>query len=143
YTKINKKELLNKYIETREINLPAYIKSVTPENLNYYYPLKFDYRNEYSKKHYVYSSNSYQLDKGIEYFVRKSISGQIVFVMTDYLKKSIKIKEKISKVLSLFGNKNKDRKSTRLNSSHVSISYAVFCLKKKKNYCNIIIIIVI
>src|SRR5699024_12882819 len=26
----------------------------------------------------------------------------------------------------------KDRKSTRLNSSHVSISYAVFCLKKKK-----------
>src|SRR5690242_20814878 len=27
----------------------------------------------------------------------------------------------------------KDRKSTRLNSSHMSISYAVFCLKKKKN----------
>src|SRR5437870_7165333 len=26
---------------------------------------------------------------------------------------------------------NKDRKSTRLNSSHVAISYAVFCLKKK------------
>src|SRR5699024_12289711 len=26
-----------------------------------------------------------------------------------------------------------DRKSTRLNSSHVSISYAVFCMKKKKN----------
>src|SRR5437868_10301124 len=28
---------------------------------------------------------------------------------------------------------NLDRKSTRLNSSHVSISYAVFCLKKKNN----------
>src|SRR5690606_39758854 len=27
--------------------------------------------------------------------------------------------------------KSKDRKSTRLNSSHVKISYAVFCLKKK------------
>src|SRR5690554_7301650 len=27
---------------------------------------------------------------------------------------------------------DKDRKSTRLNSSHVRISYAVFCLKKKK-----------
>src|SRR3712207_6887023 len=27
-----------------------------------------------------------------------------------------------------------DRKSTRLNSSHANISYAVFCLKKKKNY---------
>src|SRR5690625_6220440 len=28
-------------------------------------------------------------------------------------------------------NARKDRKSTRLNSSHVAISYAVFCLKKK------------
>src|SRR5256885_9670931 len=28
-----------------------------------------------------------------------------------------------------------DRKSTRLNSSHLVISYAVFCLKKKKNTC--------
>src|SRR5437868_9124327 len=30
----------------------------------------------------------------------------------------------------------RDRKSTRLNSSHVSISYAVFCLKKKKKSNN-------
>src|SRR5438067_9778789 len=30
-----------------------------------------------------------------------------------------------------FRQPNEDRKSTRLNSSHVSISYAVFCLKKK------------
>src|SRR5436190_12111047 len=29
---------------------------------------------------------------------------------------------------------NGDRKSTRLNSSHTVISYAVFCLKKKKKY---------
>src|SRR3712207_7832557 len=28
---------------------------------------------------------------------------------------------------------SQDRKSTRLNSSHANISYAVFCLKKKKN----------
>src|SRR3712207_8849599 len=28
----------------------------------------------------------------------------------------------------------RDRKSTRLNSSHANISYAVFCLKKKKTY---------
>src|SRR5690348_17577792 len=34
---------------------------------------------------------------------------------------------------STYGDKIKaDRKSTRLNSSHPSISYAVFCLKKKK-----------
>src|SRR5436309_9934072 len=30
-----------------------------------------------------------------------------------------------------------DRKSTRLNSSHVKISYAVFCLKKKKKNANL------
>src|SRR5690242_21263418 len=30
------------------------------------------------------------------------------------------------------GEPGEDRKSTRLNSSHMSISYAVFCLKKKK-----------
>src|SRR3712207_7962888 len=29
-----------------------------------------------------------------------------------------------------------DRKSTRLNSSHANISYAVFCLKKKKTQCS-------
>src|SRR5687768_17831399 len=40
----------------------------------------------------------------------------------------------------LFGER--DRKSTRLNSSHGYISYAVFCLKKKTlilNYCTILI----
>src|SRR5688500_20091835 len=31
---------------------------------------------------------------------------------------------------------DRDRKSTRLNSSHLVISYAVFCLKKKKNKKN-------
>src|SRR3712207_8522062 len=30
-----------------------------------------------------------------------------------------------------------DRKSTRLNSSHANISYAVFCLKKKKKHNNV------
>src|SRR5699024_12624780 len=33
--------------------------------------------------------------------------------------------------VSTLPSKSRDRKSTRLNSSHVSISYAVFCLKKK------------
>src|SRR5688572_32113482 len=32
----------------------------------------------------------------------------------------------------LYGGRRQDRKSTRLNSSHSQISYAVFCLKKKK-----------
>src|SRR2546426_2241795 len=34
--------------------------------------------------------------------------------------------------LEMTGLKPEDRKSTRLNSSHLVISYAVFCLKKKK-----------
>src|SRR5437868_8735277 len=37
----------------------------------------------------------------------------------------------LASVKSIPAASNSDRKSTRLNSSHVSISYAVFCLKKK------------
>src|SRR6266496_6173667 len=37
--------------------------------------------------------------------------------------------------------RHRDRKSTRLNSSHVEISYAVFCLKKKKNIILYILLI--
>src|SRR2546430_4997071 len=39
-----------------------------------------------------------------------------------------------SKVAKGSGKLYRDRKSTRLNSSHSQISYAVFCLKKKKIY---------
>src|SRR3712207_7504660 len=38
-----------------------------------------------------------------------------------------------SEARGYFNASRRDRKSTRLNSSHVNISYAVFCLKKKKN----------
>src|SRR5256885_11937124 len=37
---------------------------------------------------------------------------------------------------SLDWEKGRDRKSTRLNSSHLVISYAVFCLKKKNSSCH-------
>src|SRR5258707_7188914 len=40
----------------------------------------------------------------------------------------------LSLLLALFICIARDRKSTRLNSSHANISYAVFCLKKKKNF---------
>src|SRR3712207_8387513 len=43
-----------------------------------------------------------------------------------------KIRKKIQNENYAFNNLV-DRKSTRLNSSHANISYAVFCLKKKKN----------
>src|SRR5690606_40951640 len=37
-------------------------------------------------------------------------------------------------LMAAFLPRHLDRKSTRLNSSHVKISYAVFCLKKKKTH---------
>src|SRR3712207_6947144 len=42
-------------------------------------------------------------------------------------------------VLDVRGLAERDRKSTRLNSSHANISYAVFCLKKKKIVYKILI----
>src|SRR5438034_8804352 len=39
-------------------------------------------------------------------------------------------------VITFVSSKDGDRKSTRLNSSHTVISYAVFCLKKKKKKIN-------
>src|SRR2546429_2557133 len=48
--------------------------------------------------------------------------------------------EEVSKIFDLFyttkAQGSGDRKSTRLNSSHGYISYAVFCLKKKKKLYN-------
>src|SRR3712207_8883922 len=40
----------------------------------------------------------------------------------------------LSASCQIIGVNPRDRKSTRLNSSHANISYAVFCLKKKKNH---------
>src|SRR3712207_6979199 len=40
---------------------------------------------------------------------------------------------KFNKKFAGIGTRKADRKSTRLNSSHANISYAVFCLKKKKH----------
>src|SRR5690554_3031449 len=40
--------------------------------------------------------------------------------------------EAVEMAVGIYQHSHIDRKSTRLNSSHVRISYAVFCLKKKK-----------
>src|SRR5258707_4157506 len=42
--------------------------------------------------------------------------------------------ECLSECIEFFPGAFEDRKSTRLNSSHANISYAVFCLKKKKSH---------
>src|SRR5437868_12163585 len=56
-----------------------------------------------------------------------------VFADCDVVSRSVGVQNRGTQVLTL-----EDRKSTRLNSSHVSISYAVFCLKKKKKTTNTI-----
>src|SRR5690625_2610109 len=52
------------------------------------------------------------------------------WIAQDYLG-AIKRGEQPRQVSGVFFDVNADRKSTRLNSSHVATSYAVFCLKKK------------
>src|SRR5690606_41618237 len=42
--------------------------------------------------------------------------------------------DRLGRVHELLHELGEDRKSTRLNSSHVKISYAVFCLKKKRTH---------
>src|SRR2546427_7180883 len=47
-------------------------------------------------------------------------------------KRSSQVRSQAIYYMDLLDSKQRDRKSTRLNSSHSQISYAVFCLKKKK-----------
>src|SRR3712207_8605380 len=47
---------------------------------------------------------------------------------------SSRIRRRLPEAVGVLFVPDLDRKSTRLNSSHANISYAVFCLKKKKKY---------
>src|SRR5690606_41243220 len=68
-------------------------------------------------------------------------NGASVVEVTDFFSKDVqalglnKRQRETYKVKRLDDKRSLDRKSTRLNSSHVKISYAVFCLKKKKKRC--------
>src|SRR5690606_40225262 len=75
----------------------------------------------------------------------EATEGQTTSVHRNYMDKDLTPGEvgEIDKVVvpvgpvTSFGDWLRDRKSTRLNSSHVKISYAVFCLKKKKQKKNV------
>src|SRR5258705_4564934 len=62
-----------------------------------------------------------------------------LFPYTTLFRSKCRLSQKVGSALAprLFetvaGRRGEDRKSTRLNSSHLGISYAGFCLKKKKN----------
>src|SRR5690242_21117023 len=62
---------------------------------------------------------------------------QLTTGQAEALKRLREAKKDLARVKTLLrAQELRDRKSTRLNSSHMSISYAVFCLKKKKKKKN-------
>src|SRR3712207_5938757 len=58
-----------------------------------------------------------------------------------HLELHLDVQRHVAEGLALDADVRPDRKSTRLNSSHANISYAVFCLKKKKTQLNSILVI--
>src|SRR5690625_555085 len=72
-------------------------------------------------------------DRDVKIFQVRFASGHLVQALSSH-PRNLRSKgapgERV--VLDEFAFHDRDRKSTRLNSSHVAISYAVFCLKKKK-----------
>src|SRR5699024_11630142 len=79
-----------------------------------------------------------QLYQAVSYAVKEAIIDDWIATQETYDKEDPKVVYYMSMEFlmgrALGNNLIKDRKSTRLNSSHVSISYAVFCLKKKRIY---------
>src|SRR5688572_32119837 len=67
--------------------------------------------------------------------VRWTRGAGLLRVAADY-KRRLRIPAQIAPKLTGNRSRRLDRKSTRLNSSHSQISYAVFCLKKKKKTQN-------
>src|SRR5699024_7470044 len=86
------------------------------------------------KQDKVYKTKREKYNAVIDEVVSLSKAGRPVLIGTT----SVEISELLSRMLNMRGIKHNvlDRKSTRLNSSHVSISYAVFCLKKKNKNKN-------
>src|SRR5438874_8699277 len=63
---------------------------------------------------------------------RSVVVCMLIFLVTYVVPQFAKLYSDLNAQLPAITNVMLDRKSTRLNSSHVEISYAVFCLKKKK-----------
>src|SRR3712207_8453908 len=71
----------------------------------------------------LFRSKSYQFEQG----ELEDITPEHALLTTIY---------RLPNEVTLLKGFDRDRKSTRLNSSHANISYAVFCLKKKKKKSN-------
>src|SRR2546430_8713638 len=72
---------------------------------------------------------------GVNRFFLSSLSAALPHVVAeDKLVMANSVSPTVGGISATIGGVVADRKSTRLNSSHSQISYAVFCLKKKKKY---------
>src|SRR5258708_30739387 len=86
------------------------------------FPYTTLFRSEFARKLGTSQSAVNRIEHG-----HQNLSLETLGRISDVLNKSL---------ISISGGSVKDRKSTRLNSSHQIISYAVFCLKKKKKIQN-------
>src|SRR5690625_5533583 len=68
-----------------------------------------------------------------EYEGKEILPEYLEYIHTNKTGALLKLCVRMGAILAGCSDKELDRKSTRLNSSHVAISYAVFCLKKKIN----------
>src|SRR5699024_7608626 len=108
-------EYFNTYGKGRHHEIRNYIKKHVPIKWLKSFDTVFD---RYSKDK---ANNIVKLSRGL--YATEQYNNNNV--------KQLKLKDE-DPVPYNYKDRTKDRKSTRLNSSHVSISYAVFCLKKKK-----------
>src|SRR5438876_6082578 len=82
----------------------------------------------YIDRHLIHEGTSPQAFAGLRAEGRKVRRPNLTFAVMDH---SVPTKDRTLPIL----DNDAKQKSTRLNSSHPSISYAVFCLKKKKELC--------
>src|SRR5690606_41891755 len=82
---------------------------------------------------------SSDLEKGLDVFAdaidvlqRRGVPHKVVVIGEGPAREWFESRLPDASFVGFQGGEDLDRKSTRLNSSHVKISYAVFCLKKKK-----------
>src|SRR5690554_4466913 len=108
-----------------------------------FYKMNYDFSPEFAEAHHEgkESENNRLHDWEDELAITTDVVDIEVLENSTYTIQGEKSGEAFSEVVSNMlvfnligaeGEITQDRKSTRLNSSHVRISYAVFCLKKKK-----------
>src|SRR5438067_1444990 len=115
----------------------------TPDSSDHVFTLLLPPPNVTGRLHMGHMLNQTEMDIIIRW---KRMSGYKTLWVPGTDHASIATQMMVERQLAIEGKKRqdlgrekfleRDRKSTRLNSSHVSISYAVFCLKKKKNIIN-------